>query len=278
MIPSSYWRRSIKGYRVLYDPTAVTFEAGSASMADEYGRKSRIAAGRWQLSGKVLSLAPDHPGFVLKYVSHKLLRLLVMPLMILAFLSNLAVVMAQPAAGTGFEALIRLSPPWGQLFMAGQVSLYLLAALGAVLDHLGIRLQTGLFHLLFRCRSMCDIHRLVEIFIWQAVGDLAQGGPLNMAIRTLGLTQGKLQDPLAASGLNQNVFSALARQDEPGGGPGYFSAWLAQVVECCSPLVPGPRPLARAFRSERMVLFPVEPAGGHGVVPKERGISMWSCS
>ena len=33
-----------------------------------------------------------------------------------------------------------------------------------------------------------------------------------MTIRTLGLTQGKFQDPLAASGLNQNVFSALARQ------------------------------------------------------------------
>jgi alpha-maltose-1-phosphate synthase len=33
-----------------------------------------------------------------------------------------------------------------------------------------------------------------------------------MLIRTLGLTQGRLQDPLAASGLNQNVFSALARR------------------------------------------------------------------
>ncbi|OGO34532.1 MAG: hypothetical protein A2W35_05915 [Chloroflexi bacterium RBG_16_57_11] len=33
-----------------------------------------------------------------------------------------------------------------------------------------------------------------------------------MTIRTLGLTQGKFQDPLAASGLNQNVFSALARR------------------------------------------------------------------
>jgi glycosyltransferase involved in cell wall biosynthesis len=33
-----------------------------------------------------------------------------------------------------------------------------------------------------------------------------------MAVRTLGLTQGPVQDPLAASGLNQNVFSALRRQ------------------------------------------------------------------
>jgi cellulose synthase/poly-beta-1,6-N-acetylglucosamine synthase-like glycosyltransferase len=162
-----------QGYRVLYDPTAVTFEAGSASMADEFGRKSRIAAGRWQLSGKLLSLAPDHPGFVLKYVSHKLLRLLVMPLMILAFLSNLAVIMAQPAAGTGFEALIRLSPPWGQLFMAGQVSLYLLAALGAVLDQLGIRFKPVYFIYFFvaaQCATFIGLLRFSsgrQTVIWR---------------------------------------------------------------------------------------------------------------
>jgi hypothetical protein len=78
-----------QGYRVLYDPAAVTIEPGSSSLSEEYGRKSRIAAGRWQLAGKVLKLAPNHPGFVFKFISHKLLRLLVMPLMILAFVSNL---------------------------------------------------------------------------------------------------------------------------------------------------------------------------------------------
>jgi cellulose synthase/poly-beta-1,6-N-acetylglucosamine synthase-like glycosyltransferase len=130
-----------QGYRVLYDPTAVTIEPGSSSLSEEYGRKSRIAAGRWQIAGKILKLAPSHPGFVFKFISHKLLRLLVMPLMILAFVSNLAVVLAKLPAGTGFASLFQLSPPWGQLFLAGQITLYLLAALGAVLEHFGIRFK-----------------------------------------------------------------------------------------------------------------------------------------
>jgi len=134
-----------KGYRVLFDPSAVTVEQGSSSMAEEFGRKSRIAAGRWQLTGQLLKLALNHPGFVFKFISHKLLRLLVMPLMILAFISNLAVVISNPPAGTGIVSLIKLSPPWGQIFLIGQISLYLLAALGAVFEYFGIRCKPVYF-------------------------------------------------------------------------------------------------------------------------------------
>ena len=88
-----------------------------------------------------MKLAPNHPWFVYKFISHKLLRLLVMPLMILAFVSNLAVVLAKPPTETGIASLFHLSPPWGQLFLAGQIILYLLAALGAVLEHFGIRFK-----------------------------------------------------------------------------------------------------------------------------------------
>jgi biofilm PGA synthesis N-glycosyltransferase PgaC len=130
-----------QGYRVLYDPTAVTIEPGSSSMAEEYGRKSRIAAGRSQLTGKVLKLAFNQPGFVFKFISHKLLRLLVMPLMILALISNLVVVLANQPPGTGIVSVFRLSSPWGQLFITGQIILYLLAALGALLEHFGVRFK-----------------------------------------------------------------------------------------------------------------------------------------
>jgi poly-beta-1,6-N-acetyl-D-glucosamine synthase len=152
-----------QGYRVLYDPTAVTIEPGSPSMADEYGRKSRIAAGRWQLAGKVLKLAPGHPGFVIEFISHKLLRLLVMPLMILAFAANLAVVLAPPPAGAGMVSLLRLSSPWAQLILAGQVALYTLAALGAVMEHFGVRFKPIYFIYYFVGSQIATLAGLVRI-------------------------------------------------------------------------------------------------------------------
>jgi cellulose synthase/poly-beta-1,6-N-acetylglucosamine synthase-like glycosyltransferase len=152
-----------QGYRVLYDPNALTIERGSSSMAEEYGRKSRIAAGRWQLAGKVLKLAPNYPGFVFKFISHKFLRLLVMPLMILAFISNLAVVLANQPPGTGIDSLFKLSPPWGQLFLTGQILLYLLAAFGALLEHFGVRFKPIYFIYYFVSSQIAILTGLVKL-------------------------------------------------------------------------------------------------------------------
>jgi len=134
-----------QGYRAIYDATAVTHEAGSDSMSDELGRKSRIAAGRWQVFGQVLKLSGTRPGFVIKFLSHKALRLLVGPLMVLALIGNVGAVALNPMGGAGFTPLIGLHTPWGQLALGGQMGLYALAGLGAWLDRRGIRFKPAYF-------------------------------------------------------------------------------------------------------------------------------------
>jgi poly-beta-1,6-N-acetyl-D-glucosamine synthase len=129
------------GYRVIFDPSAVTYESGSSSISIEYHRKSRIAAGRWQIFGQVFKLAFRNPWFVIAFFSHKMLRLLIFPLMILAFLSSLGRVFMSQVGPAELLSLFGLYSPWGQLALFVQVLFYLLAGFGALLDHFGIRIK-----------------------------------------------------------------------------------------------------------------------------------------
>jgi poly-beta-1,6-N-acetyl-D-glucosamine synthase len=130
-----------QGYRAIYDPTAVTFEKGYSTMQDEYGRKTRIAAGRWQVIGQVFKMTFRHPWFVIMFFSHKMLRLFVFPLMILAFLSNLGLVGMNLPGSPGNSSFFGLSFPWGQVVLGVQVLFYILAGVGALLNHFGIRIK-----------------------------------------------------------------------------------------------------------------------------------------
>jgi poly-beta-1,6-N-acetyl-D-glucosamine synthase len=131
-----------QGFRFVYDPSAFTIEKGSGSLPDEYHRKSRIAAGRWQQIGNVFSLTFKRPWFVFTFISHKLLRLLVFPLMVLAFLSNLgALIFNWDKPFEGLSSFLALHSPWVQIFFCAQVLFYLLAGIGAVLDRQGIRFK-----------------------------------------------------------------------------------------------------------------------------------------
>ncbi len=129
------------GYRVVYDPAAVTVEKGSESIRDEYGRKSRIAAGRWQLVGQVARMALRRPWFALTFFSHKLLRLLVFPLMLVALVSSFVMALVHLTGATGFAALVGLYSPWAEISLALQGLFYLLAGLGALLDGFGVRVK-----------------------------------------------------------------------------------------------------------------------------------------
>jgi poly-beta-1,6-N-acetyl-D-glucosamine synthase len=130
-----------QGYRAIYDHSAVTVERGSASIASEQTRKSRMAAGRWQVLEQVARIAPEHPWFFMAFFSHKLLRLLIFPLMLLAFVSNLAAILINPAPTSGLAAFITLAKPWGMVFFSAQLAVYLLAVLGAIFDHFGLRVK-----------------------------------------------------------------------------------------------------------------------------------------
>ncbi len=151
-----------QGYRAIYDRTAVTIEEGSTSMADEFGRKSRIAAGRWQVIVQVLKLVHRQPGFVLKFLSHKVLRLLVMPLMILALIGNLGAVVLNQSGEVGLNPLIGLHAPWAQLALAGQVTFYTLAGLGALLDLRGLRFKPVYFIYYFLSAQLASMAGLLR--------------------------------------------------------------------------------------------------------------------
>ncbi|HXK41699.1 MAG TPA: glycosyltransferase family 2 protein [Anaerolineae bacterium] len=115
-------RLVMDGWRVVYEPAAVTWEEASPSLGGEWRRRARMAAGGFQAIGRLRGLLSPRYGLTaFQYVSHKVLRWLA-PFFMLAALISSAFLTAEP--------LFRL------LFW-GQVLFYVLAALGWVLELLG---------------------------------------------------------------------------------------------------------------------------------------------
>jgi len=88
---------SLKGYRVKYEPRAYATETASVSMGEELKRKIRIAAGGIQslLRLKKLLLPFKHPVLAFEYISHRILRWVVAPyLLLLVFFLNIVCVLS----------------------------------------------------------------------------------------------------------------------------------------------------------------------------------------
>jgi cellulose synthase/poly-beta-1,6-N-acetylglucosamine synthase-like glycosyltransferase len=82
-----------QGYRVVDEPAAVSYDDVSTEMGQEFRRRVRINAGRYQAFFGSQGLWPwRSPMVVFEIVSHKLLRLLLPFLMLGAFISNLLAV------------------------------------------------------------------------------------------------------------------------------------------------------------------------------------------
>jgi len=115
------------GHRVLYEPEAMSWEAGAVSVHEEAVRRRRIAAGRYQVLFSPRSLWPwRHPWALFQLVSHKLLRLL-LPFFMLAALA-------------GSAALVALGPrPASTGLLVGQLAFYALAAAGWLAERAGWR-------------------------------------------------------------------------------------------------------------------------------------------
>ena len=113
IMPVRVWRR---GFRVVYEPSAVAEERSGGTFADEFHRRTRIIArslrGLWAERGVLNPFA--HGWFAVQMISHKLMRWTVPLAMIAAFASN---------------ALLRDIAPYSFFFDA-QVVLYGLAFLG----------------------------------------------------------------------------------------------------------------------------------------------------
>ncbi len=72
-----------KGYRVVYERDAIATEQASSSIREEWKRKTRIAAGGWQAVFRLWPLLiPTRPLIWFQYVSHRVLRWTIIPLLL----------------------------------------------------------------------------------------------------------------------------------------------------------------------------------------------------
>jgi cellulose synthase/poly-beta-1,6-N-acetylglucosamine synthase-like glycosyltransferase len=77
-----------KGYRVQYEPEATATETASANSKEELKRKIRICAGGWQAMSRLTSLLNvfKHPILTFQYVSHRVLRWTLAPVLLVLLL------------------------------------------------------------------------------------------------------------------------------------------------------------------------------------------------
>ena len=113
-----------QGWRVVYEPGAIAWEEASPSLAMEWRRRVRMAAGGFQAIGRLKDmLNPLHGLAAIQYISHKVLRWLAPFFMMATFVANLG--------------LLRLT--FYRWTMAAQVIFYALALLGYGLQAAGLR-------------------------------------------------------------------------------------------------------------------------------------------
>ncbi len=90
------------GYRCAYDPEAVAWEDAPERIGDEFARRVRIGTGNYQALRHFLTMLNPRRGLIaLTFFSHKFLRWLVPHCMIVAAVTNLALVGSPLYAGLG---------------------------------------------------------------------------------------------------------------------------------------------------------------------------------
>ena len=79
-----------QGYRCIYEPAAVSVEEAAGTFDKEFRRKVRIVNRAWRAVMSMRSLLnPQKYGqFAFQLISHKLLRWLVMPMLVVTFVTN----------------------------------------------------------------------------------------------------------------------------------------------------------------------------------------------
>ena len=120
-----------KGYRIVYEPKAYASERPSASMKEEQKRKTRISAGAFQsmIMLKDLLNVFRYPVLSFQYVSHRVLRWTLCPLLLpVILLANIALVLM--AAG-----------PLYTLLLVGQLAFYTAAITGWVFSNRNIKVK-----------------------------------------------------------------------------------------------------------------------------------------
>ena len=142
-----------RGYRVDYAPDAYALERPSHSVAEEMKRKVRIAAGGFQAINRLAPLLNifRYGWLSFQYVSHRVLRWAVTPFCLpLLFLLNI-IMLTQPESQAG--GLLNTSF-WWSLFV-GQVTFYLVASIGYVLENRQTRFKLTFVPFYFVFMNWC---------------------------------------------------------------------------------------------------------------------------
>lgn len=123
---------ALKGFKIVYEPEAYALEKASSDTSEELKRKIRIAAGGIQstIRLKQLLLPFKNPMLSFQYISHRILRWVVTPyLMIIAFFINILLV-----------AEIGLDSAYGVMILL-QGGIYLAAILGWILGKRELKIK-----------------------------------------------------------------------------------------------------------------------------------------
>lgn len=118
-----------KGYKIIYEPEAYAMETAAASVKEELKRKVRICAGGWQsivtLSGRLK--ATKYPTLYFQYISHRVLRWTVNPLLL--------IIMLTVSFQLAFTSKVYL------VLFAAQTCFYLVACMGYILETKKLRVK-----------------------------------------------------------------------------------------------------------------------------------------
>jgi glycosyltransferase involved in cell wall biosynthesis len=115
-------RIAARGYRVVYEPRAYATEDASASIRDELKRRVRIAAGGWQSMLRLRALLKPWPHATLffQYLSHRVLRWSVVPLLLALLVpANIALAATAGPAADVYRALLLAHGGFYALALAG---------------------------------------------------------------------------------------------------------------------------------------------------------------
>jgi cellulose synthase/poly-beta-1,6-N-acetylglucosamine synthase-like glycosyltransferase len=114
----------LQGYKIEYEPGAYATEFPSASLAEEAKRKERISAGAYQSIGYLKSALNflKHPLLGFQYISRRLLRWVLCPVMLIVLLVTNFIIVLSPEPSMVYK-----------LFLYGQLSFYAGAFIGWLL-------------------------------------------------------------------------------------------------------------------------------------------------
>jgi len=123
-----------QGHRVIYVPTARSFEYVSKTAKDEVIRRTRMNAGLYQTMWMSKKLLPRNPLLLWQIFSHKYFRGIVPFAFLAAFVLNASFLLPNHESSLSF---LLLSEPYALIFFSLQLIFYIMAVIGNVVKFKG---------------------------------------------------------------------------------------------------------------------------------------------